>query len=85
MFKKITVYVTIAIPIIILIILGYDAVAILNEGTEASISSLIIIASHQHPLIPAISCYFFGLLSGHLWWRMAPNKDTIKSGIDKGV
>jgi hypothetical protein len=78
MFKKITVYVSISIPIIILLILGYDAIAIMNEGSESSISSLIIVASHEHPLIPAISCFFFGLLSGHLWWRMKPNRDTQK-------
>jgi hypothetical protein len=49
----------------------------LTEGTEASISSIIIVASYELPIIP----FAFGFLCGHFFWRMKPNKDTSK--IDK--
>jgi len=80
--KDLTLKVTFGIVGAIVLILIYDAVAIMNGGTEASISSLIIIASHNYPLIPYLVGWFTGLLFGHLFWRMAPNKDTLAS-IDK--
>lgn len=81
--KKVTKLVTISIPLIIAIILIYDAVAIMMGGTEASISSLIINASYKMPFMVLMIGYFNGLLHGHLFWRMKPNKDTIESGIDQ--
>lgn len=64
------------IPLIILLILIYDAVAIKYEGTEASISSLIITSAYQMPFMVLCVGFFTGLLFGHLFWRMRPNKDT---------
>lgn len=79
--KKLTGNVVLGIVALVVIVLVYDAVAIMNGGTEASISSLIITLSYRQPLIPAIIGWFIGLLMGHLFWRMLPNKDTVE--IDK--
>lgn len=61
----------------VVLLIGYDAFIVLTEGTEASISSIIIVASYELPIIP----FSFGFLCGHFFWRMKPNKDTLK--IDK--
>lgn len=81
--KSITQKVMMLIIVAIVLILVYDAIAIMNGGTEASISSAIIVMSYKHPSVVAFICLFTGILIGHLFWRMAPNKDTIESGIDK--
>lgn len=80
--KNYTLLVTLAIPLLIVIILIYDAFAVHFGGTEASISSLIINASYKMPFMVLCIGYFNGILHGHLFWRMRPNKDTIDSGID---
>ena len=81
--KKITQIVTFAvIPAFIVGILVYDAIAIVKSGgSEASISSLIISMSYKMPMIPFVIGSFLGFFSGHLFWRMKSNKDTIL--IDK--
>jgi hypothetical protein len=83
-YKNITKKVTfIGIPLIIVLILIYDVIAIVNGGTEASISSLIIKASYEMPFMTFMIGNFIGILEGHLFWRMKSNKDTEK--IDKGL
>ena len=80
--KKTTKYVTFGIiPLLILLIIIYDVVAIIGGDTEASISSLIISMSYQMPFMVYIFGLFNGLLVGHLFWRMKSNEDTKK--IDK--
>lgn len=64
------------IPALVAAILIYDAIAIHYGGTEASISSLIIISSYQMPFMVFCIGFFMGLLFGHLFWRMRSNKDT---------
>lgn len=81
--KKLTGNVTLCIVASVVIILVYDATAIMNAGSEASISSLIISLSYKQPLIPALCGWFIGLLMGHLWWRMKGNKDTEELGLDE--
>lgn len=76
-YKTITKYVTFGfIPAVIAAILLYDVVAITNEGSGASISSLIIKTSYEMPFFTFTTGYFMGVLSGHLFWRMKPNEDT---------
>jgi len=75
--KLMTLYLTIITPIVVLI---YDGIAIVNGGTEASISHLVIIMSHRYPLIP----FLCGVLCGHLWWRMASTEET-RQTIDKKI
>lgn len=82
-FKKLTMKVTLAIVIAVVVILAYDAVAVMNGGTEASISSLIITLSYKQPLVPALVGWFIGLLMGHLFWRMKGNDDTRALGLDE--
>lgn len=72
--KKLTIWIII---LTIVILIGYDVYVVLVHGTEASISSVIITASYDLPIIPFVS----GFLCGHLFWRMKANKDTVK--IDK--
>ena len=83
-YEKITKKVTfMIIPLIILIILIYDAIAIMKGGgSEASISSLIIKSSYEMPFMVFMIGQFTGILIGHLFWRMKSNEDTKK--IDQG-
>lgn len=74
MTKKITILVCV---FTIVALLFYDVYAIATGGTEASISSVIINFSYKMPFFTFLS----GVLCGHLFWRMKPNKDTIE--IDK--
>ena len=67
--KKITLIIMIICAIFLVV---YDVIAIMKGGTEASISSIIITASYQMPLIP----FTFGILCGHFFWRMRTNEDT---------
>ncbi len=69
----------------VLVVLIYDAVAIYHGGTEASISSIIINMTYTMPFATHFVVLIFGILFGHLFWRMKPNKDTIKNGIDKDI
>lgn len=83
-YKKFTAILTFGIiPALIVLVLIYDAVAIHFGGTEASISSLIITTSYKMPFMVFCISFASGVLCGHLWWRMLPNKDTVASGIDK--
>ena len=50
-FKKLTQMVMIGIVLLIVIILIYDAYAISQGGTEASISSQIIVLSYKQPFL----------------------------------
>lgn len=81
-YKKLTGKVMIGILALIIIVLVYDAIAIMKGGTEASISSRIILMSYNMPLIPAVIGWFIGLLMGHLFWRMKGNDDTRAVGLD---
>ena len=73
--KKVTVWLIIST---LIILIGYDAFVVFTQGTEASISSIIIVAAYELPMIP----FCTGFLCGHFFWRMKPNKDTGK--IDQG-
>jgi hypothetical protein len=81
--KSITGIVMFGILALVVAVLVYDAVAISKGGTEASISSIIINMSYTMPFATHIGVFFCGVLFGHLFWRMKPNKDTIKNNIDK--
>jgi len=50
----------------------YDVYALTKGGPEATISSVIISLSHDFLIIPLL----FGILIGHLFWRMDSNKDV---------
>lgn len=82
-FKIITQKVMLAIVALIIIVLIYDAYAISQGGTEASISSQIITLSYKQPLVPCLIGWFVGLLQGHLFWRMKGNDDTRALGLDE--
>ena len=75
--KKITLKVTFfLIPFLVLAILIYDFVAIMIDGSTASISSLLITYSYKMPFMVYCIGLFNGILVGHLFWRMRSNKDT---------
>jgi hypothetical protein len=63
---------TIIIVAITAFLIVWDVYAILKGGVESSISSIIIVHSHEYPILP----FAFGVLCGHFFWRMKPNKDT---------
>jgi len=62
-YKRLTFIVT-ALSIVGLLV--YDGYVLLVDGTEASISHLIITSSYKFPIIPL----FFGFLMGHFFWPM---------------
>ena len=66
------------IPLLVLAVLIFDVIAIIEGGTEASISSLIIKTSYEMPFFTWSMGFIPGVLVGHLFWRMKSNKDTIK-------
>ena len=77
--KNTTKWVTYAgIPALIILILIYDIFAIAIGGTEASISSLLIVAAYEMPFMTFMIGFFNGVLVGHLYWRMKSNKDTVR-------
>lgn len=82
-YKKLTQKVMLAIVGAVVAVLIYDAYAISQGGTEASISSQIIVLSYKQPLVPALVGWFVGLLMGHLFWRMKGNDDTRALGLDE--
>jgi hypothetical protein len=82
-YKKLTQKVMLAIVGAVVAVLIYDAYAISQGGTEASISSQLIVMSYTMPFATHMGVFLCGVLFGHLFWRMKPNKDTIKAGIDK--
>lgn len=67
--KKLTLIVICSLVAIIGI---YDVYALIEGGGEATISSVIITLSHEFLIIP----FLFGVLAGHLFWRMDANKDV---------
>jgi hypothetical protein len=79
--KNKTLLVTLSIPMLIIFIFIYDAIAIHYGGTESSISSLLITSAYEMPFMVFCFGLFVGILSGHLFWRMRTNKDTKKIGV----
>ena len=76
--KIVTFYI---IPLLIVLVLVYDFIAIKYGGTEASISSLIISFSYKMPMFTFLVGFGGGFLCGHLFWRLRSNEDTVL--IDK--
>ena len=67
--KKVTV---IVLLVSAALLAGYDVWAILEGGTEASISHTIFVWSYKYPAF-TFAC---GFLAGHLFWRL---RDTPES------
>lgn len=67
--KRIT---AIFVGVSLVVILGYDLLAIMQGGNEATISHLVITLSYQYPPIP----FLVGFVMGHLFWRMSETKET---------
>lgn len=60
----------------LIILLGYDCVALVKGGTEATISHWMVVSSFKYPLIP----FFWGFLMGHFFWRLRDTKETKELG-----
>lgn len=54
----------------------YDILAMNQGGRDSSISAQIIEMSYKMPLVVFIMGDIFGLLKGHLFWRMRDTKTT---------
>lgn len=67
------------LAILVLVLIVYDVIAIQKGGTEASISSVIIAFAYKMPIFT----FLFGVVCGHLFWRMRPNQDTKKIDEEK--
>jgi hypothetical protein len=81
--KKVTRIVTFfIIPALVALILIYDVYAIIVGGSESSISALVIKSSYEMPFMVYCIGFFNGILVGHLFWRMKPNKMTEKIDED---
>lgn len=78
-FKKFTpIFTIVSIAVSIVVILGYDIVAIMDEGREASISHWIIVKSYEMPFAVFLTGLMLGIFIGHLFWRMRDTKATGK-------
>ena len=71
--KQITIMILV---VTVFALIGWDIYAMFCGGHEATISSVIVTASYDLPIIPFAS----GFLMGHFFWRLKKNKDTDKSG-----
>lgn len=58
------------IALLIIVAIGYDIFAMMEGGTEASISHVVIEWSYKYP----IATFASGLLCGHLFWRVRGGK-----------
>ena len=67
------------LAILVLVLIVYDVIAIQKGGTEASISSVIISFAYKMPIFT----FLFGVVCGHLFWRMRTNKDTKEIDSEK--
>jgi hypothetical protein len=83
--KKITKIVIGLIFLVVALVLIYDVVAIVNGGTEASISSFIITMAYKMPFAVYMLGLSNGILIGHLFWRMKGNKDTRELLLDEDL
>lgn len=72
-------YTTIFIAVLFSAVAVYDVLAIVNGGTEASISSTMIVWSYRFPLFP----FVIGIVCGHLFWRLKSNTDTAFIDVKK--
>lgn len=72
-------YTVVFVIVIFASILIYDALAIVNGGTEASISHLITVWSYKFPAFT----FFMGFVMGHLFWKISPTKelDTLSKAL----
>ena len=62
------------ITAILLLIAGYDVVAMLGFGTDATISRVVLGSSTMAPTIP----FGIGFLMGHLFWPQPKPADPDK-------
>jgi len=62
----------------IIIIGAYDVYAILNGGTEASISHTIMMWSYKYPAFTFVSGLGLGFILGHLFWQMTDTSGSKK-------
>ena len=65
-------YTTIFIVSVIIAIAIYDVIAIVQGGTEASISHTLIIWSYKFPVFT----FAVGFTMGHIFWRVRETKET---------
>ena len=62
----------IIMAVALIVLLGWDCIALIKGGTEATISHWMIVSSYNYPLIP----FFWGFLTGHFFWRLRDTKET---------
>jgi hypothetical protein len=58
----------------IAVIAGYDVWTISVNGLESSVSHTMIVWAYKYPIFP----FVFGVVVGHLFWRMRDTPDTKK-------
>lgn len=57
--------------VILILIFVYDVIAIMVDGTEGSISHLLIVWSYNYPVFT----FLVGFVMGHLFWRVRSTKE----------
>jgi len=56
--------------------IGYDVYAILEGGTEASISYMMFEWSYKYPIFTFTCGFIPGILVGHFFWRIRDTRGT---------
>lgn len=76
--KKTALFVVGTMFLMSVIWVGYDVYAIIEGGTEASISYMFYSWSYKYPIFTWSMGFLPGVLVGHFFWRIRDTKETQK-------
>ena len=80
--KKTGLFIVLFVVFSVAIVAIYDVYAMLQGGTEATISFTMYEWAYKYPIF-TFSCGFFpGVLVGHFFWRIRDTKKTLEISED---
>lgn len=80
--KKTSLFIVIFLLGSALIAAGYDVYAMMEGGTEATISFMVYSWSYKYPIFTWSMGFFPGVLVGHFFWRIRDTKTTLQISED---
>lgn len=76
--SKTTIFIWGFIGFTFLVVGAYDIYAIMEGGTEATISFVVYELSYKYPIFTWTCGFVTGLLTAHFFWRTSDTKTTRK-------
>ena len=73
---KTSIFIWIFVILGTLIAVGYDIYAMMQGGTEATISFTVYKWSYQYPIFTFACGFFPGVLVGHFFWKIRDTETT---------